>query len=99
MPALFPTWLILAAVFFYLAYSSYRVSQQSPRSFRLRGKGAGRKGGNEELREFAEDFNHYLEALSGQLKSQSQVAALGYFLVGVLSLISSLTIIQALLPS
>ncbi|MEX0787922.1 MAG: hypothetical protein WD906_02320 [Anaerolineales bacterium] len=95
MPVLFPTWLILAAVFFYLAYSSYRAGQQSPRRFRLRGKG---KGGNAELREFAEDFNHYLDALSAQLKSQSQVAALGYFLVGVLSLISSVTIIQALLP-
>ena len=95
MPVLFPTWLILAAVFFYLAYSSYRVSQQSPRPFRSRGKG---KGGSAELREFADDFNHYLEGLSGQLKSQSQVAALGYFLVGILSIISSVTIIQALLP-
>jgi hypothetical protein len=80
-------------VFFYLAYAHFRISRTSLRTFRLR-KSAIDEGSEEIVRttaaidKFVDDFNKYLDILSGNMRTQNLIAAGTYFLAGLASLVS-----------
>jgi hypothetical protein len=104
MQLLFPVWFFLSAIFFYLAYAHWRLGKQSLRMFRTRPPaGAGRRtrgaaGVSQPLDEFATDFNKYLEAINEQMRGQNLAAASGYFIAGLLALISMVMVAGAILP-
>jgi hypothetical protein len=103
MQLLFPVWFFLSSIFFYLAYAHWRLAKQTIRTFRSR-PAAARRGARRAgqappaLEEFASDFNQYLEAINNQARNQNLFAASGYFIAGLLSLISMVMVAGAILP-
>jgi hypothetical protein len=80
---LYPIWILLAAVFFAFAYQHWRLAQGLARTFRLR-----EVEGNEALASFVNDFNQYIEATNAVMRSQHRMAMVGYFVAGLLALVS-----------
>jgi hypothetical protein len=96
---LYPIWLFLSAIFFYFAFVHWRESRISIRPFRHREHAgqAGKAAGAERLlRDFVEDFNRYLEVVNTQNKSRNLAAAGGYFVAGLVSLISMFFVLGSL---
>ena len=84
---LYPSWLVLAAVFFAFAFQHWRLSQRDIRPFRLReGDVSGDTG--ETLKGFVEDWNRYLENVNGTYRDTHRVAMAGYTVSGALAIVS-----------
>lgn len=84
---LYPLWLIFAAVFFTFAYQHWRLSQQDIRPFRLREHEGGGEAG-EVLKDFVQDYNQYLETVNTVSRGRNRVAMIGYFVAGLIALLS-----------
>jgi hypothetical protein len=80
---LYPIWILFAAIFFAFAYQHWRMAQGLARSFRLR-----EVEGNDVLAHFVEDFNQYIESTNAMMRSQHRTAMVGYFVAGLLALVS-----------
>ncbi|MFN2148307.1 MAG: hypothetical protein ACK2T2_07925 [Anaerolineales bacterium] len=88
---IFPIWFILAAIFAYLAYMQWRLSQEGLRTFSFRNRDGQQAEGdpNEPLtRETIQEFNNYLEMINFRNKKHHQSAAIGFFVAVFLSLVS-----------
>lgn len=81
---LYPIWLLFAAIFFTFAYQHWRLSQGLARTFRMRET----EGTGDQLKDFVHDFNQYIDATNAVMRSQNRVAMVGYFVAGLLSLVS-----------
>lgn len=95
MTVIFPIWLLLAAIFSYLAYMQWRLSQESLRTFvfRDRESGEGGEASQELTRETIEQFNNYLEMLNYRNQKHHQTAAIGFFVAVFLSLVSMFMVV------
>jgi di/tricarboxylate transporter len=80
---LYPIWILFAAIFFAFAYQHWRMTQSLARTFRLR-----EVEGNEVLADFVGDFNQYIDSTNAILRSQHRTAMVGYFVAGLLALVS-----------
>jgi hypothetical protein len=80
-------------VFFYLGYAQFRNSRTALRKFRIR-EPALDEGSEDVARaaavidKFVEDFNKYLDILSGNMRTQYLIASGTYFLAGIASMVS-----------
>lgn len=84
---LYPIWLVLAAVFFTFAVQHWRLSQREIRPFRVReGEWTGEAG--DVLRDFAEDYNRYLDQVNSTYRDKHRVEMVGYLVTGILALVS-----------
>jgi predicted PurR-regulated permease PerM len=81
---LYPIWLLFAAIFFAFAYQHWRLAQGLARTFRMRED----ESTSAELKDFVHDFNQYIESTNAVMTSQNRVAMIGYFVAGLLSLVS-----------
>jgi hypothetical protein len=79
----YPIWVLLAAMFFAFAYQHWRLAQGLARTFRLRDV-----EGNDVLADFVGDFNQYIESTNAIMRSQHRTAMVGYFVAGLLALVS-----------
>jgi len=95
MNLIFPIWFILAAIFAYLAYMQWRLSQEPLRTFhfRDRGKDEGDSESPELNRETIGEFNNYLEMINFRNKKNHQMAAIGFFVAVFLSLVSMFLVV------
>lgn len=84
---LYPLWLIFTAVFFTFAYQHWRLSQQDVRPFRLREHESSGEAG-EVIKDFVQDYNQYLETVNAIHRGRNRVAMVGYFVAGLLALLS-----------
>ncbi len=95
MQLIFPIWFILAAIFAYLAYMQWRLSQEPLRTFHFRKRG--REEMDEESpeldRETIVEFNNYLEMINFRNKKNHQMAAIGFFVAVFLSLVSMFLVV------
>ena len=86
-------WFFFMVVFFYLGYAQFRNSRTALRTFRIR-KPTLDDGSLEigqataVIDKFVEDFNKYLDILSGNMRTQNLIASGTYFLAGLASLVS-----------
>ena len=80
---LYPIWILFAAIFFAFAYQHWRLAQSLARTFRMR-----EVEGNDTIASFVEDFNHYIESTNAIMRGQHRAAMIGYFVAGLLSLVS-----------
>jgi di/tricarboxylate transporter len=80
---LYPIWILFAAIFFAFAYQHWRLGQGLARPFRIRDV-----EGDEVLAGFVEDFNQYIESTNALMRSQHRTAMVGYFVAGLLALVS-----------
>jgi cytochrome c1 len=88
---IFPIWFILAAIFAYLAYMQWRLSQETMRAFSFRTRDGKEPEGDpyEPLsKETVQEFNNYLEMINFRNKKFHQSAAIGFFVAVFLSLVS-----------
>lgn len=84
---LYPIWLVLAAIFFSFGFQHWRLSQRDIRPFRVReGEWTGEAG--EVLKDFAEDYNRYLEDVNATYRDKHRVAMVGYIVTGLLAVVS-----------
>ena len=87
-----PLWFLISAIFAYLAYMHWRLSETPLRLFDLReegGPGSGEETGEVQLSEKSiGDFNNYLEMTNRKYRSQHRVSAIGYFIAVFLGLAS-----------
>lgn len=83
-------WFIFAAVFAYLAYMQWRLSQETLRPFHLRDRGPLDSEGKAPAltAEQIEEFNQYLESMNARNKRNHTAAAAGFFIATVISLIT-----------
>lgn len=95
MNLIFPIWFILAAIFAYLAYMQWRLSQEPLRTFhfRERGKDEADAESPELNRETVVEFNNYLEMINFRNKKNHQMAAIGFFVAVFLSLVSMFLVV------
>jgi hypothetical protein len=95
MNLIFPIWFILAAIFAYLAYMQWRLSQELLRTFhfRDRNKDDAGKESPELNRETIVEFNNYLEMINFRNKKNHQMAAIGFFVAVFLSLVSMFLVV------
>jgi hypothetical protein len=95
MNLIFPIWFILAAIFAYLAYMQWRLSQEPLRTFHFRKRGKEETEGEEpEInRETIVEFNSYLEMINFRNKKNHQMAAIGFFVAVFLSLVSMFLVV------
>ncbi len=91
---LYWVWFIFAAVFLYLAYMQWRLSQEPLRSFFMREHSTettmSEDGEQIEslTKEAVDDFNKYLDMLNNRNKRHYTAAAIGYFVAAFISLAS-----------
>ena len=89
---LYPIWLFFAALFFYFGYVHWRQSNEELRPFQFRERdtnpGGERPALDQANVEFVRDFNNYLEKINSHNRSRNRAAAVGYFVAGVVALIS-----------
>jgi hypothetical protein len=89
-------WLFFSAFFFYFGYINWRQSNESIRPFRFREPDY---PGVEEIdpeldeanREFVKDFQGYLDAINTQNRSRQRASAIGFFIAGLISMVSLFT--------
>jgi len=95
MNLIFPIWFILAAIFAYLAYMQWRLSQEPLRTFhfRNRAKDEAESESPELNRETVVEFNNYLEMINFRNKKNHQMAAIGFFVAVFLSLVSMFLVV------
>ncbi len=95
MNLIFPIWFILAAIFAYLAYMQWRLSQEPLRTFHFRNRGKEDAGdeSSEVNRETIVEFNNYLEMINFRNKKNHQMAAIGFFVAVFLSLVSMFLVV------
>jgi len=96
MTVIFPIWLLLAAIFSYLAYMQWRLSQESLRTFVFRDREEGeenQEGSQELTRETVQEFDSYLEMLNYRNQKHNQMAAIGFFVAVFLSLVSMFMVV------
>ncbi len=80
---LYPIWILFAAIFFAFAYQHWRMAQGLARTFRMR-----EVEGNDVIAGFVVDFNQYIESTNAIMRSQHRTAMVGYFVAGLLALVS-----------
>ena len=87
---IFPIWFLLAAIFAYLAYMQWRLSQEPLRTFafRDRDKEPGEAESEELSKKTIADFNNYLEMINFRNQKHHQMAAIGFFVAVFLSIVS-----------
>ena len=94
MSALYPVWLFFSAFFLYFAYVHWRQSSQDIRHFTVRNRDPEKQdqGPETELseanREFAQDFNRYLDTVNQHNRSRHRAAAIGYAISGIVAMAS-----------
>ena len=94
MSALYPVWLFFSAFFLYFAYVHWRQSSQDIRHFTVRNRDPEKQdqGPEPELseanREFAQDFNRYLDTVNQHNRSRHRAAAIGYAISGIVAMAS-----------
>lgn len=95
MNLIFPIWFILAAIFAYLAYMQWRLSQEQLRTFHFRDRNKAEAGTEtpEINRETIQEFNNYLEMINFRNKKNHQMAAIGFFVAVFLSLVSMFLVV------
>lgn len=90
----YPIWLFFAAFFFYFGYIHWRQSTDDIRPFQFRDRepNPGSKEGESVISQgnvnFVQDFNRYLETTNKHNRSRHRAAAIGYFVSGLVALIS-----------
>lgn len=72
-------WAIFAAVFFYLGYASWKISQETFQSFKSRG---------EDLADESEEFNRYIDKLNAKWLKRNQTSTISFFVAGFAALVS-----------
>jgi hypothetical protein len=96
MNVIFPIWFILAAIFAYLAYMQWRLSQEPLRTFQFRSR-EGQEPLDESKVEVNKDtiqeFNNYLEMVNFRNTKFHQSAAIGFFVAVFLSLVSMFLVV------
>ncbi|MCJ7569224.1 MAG: hypothetical protein MUO58_17040 [Anaerolineales bacterium] len=87
---IFPIWFLLAAIFAYLAYMQWRLSQEALRTFAFRDRDQepGEVESDELNKKTIADFNNYLEMINFRNQKHHQMAAIGFFVAVFLSLVS-----------
>jgi hypothetical protein len=85
---LYPVWLILAAIFFSFGYVHWSQAKRDLRPFKLRERSGEAAQSDEMLQGFVSEFNSYLEAINAQNRAANRAAATGYFVSGLVALIS-----------
>lgn len=91
---LYPIWFLFAAIFLYLAYMQYRLSQEPLRTFYMREHSTemteDEDGQKVETltKEAVDDFNQYLEMINQKNKKHYTASAIGYAIASFLSLVS-----------
>lgn len=86
-------WFFFTIIFFYLGYAQFRNSRSGLRTFKIR-KPTLEPESKEILQatavidKFVDDFNTYLEILSGNMRTQYLIASGTFFLAGIASLVS-----------
>jgi uncharacterized BrkB/YihY/UPF0761 family membrane protein len=93
MNVIFPIWFLLAAIFAYLAYMQWRLSQDELRDFVFRDRDGGEPESEELSRETIEQFNNYLEMQNFRNKKNHQTSAIGFFVAAFLSLVSMFMVV------
>ena len=96
MNVIFPIWFILAAIFAYLAYMQWRLSQETLRTFHFRsreGQDPVDESKAEVNKETIQEFNNYLEMVNFRNKKHHQSAAIGFFVAVFLSLVSMFLVV------
>lgn len=93
MNVIFPIWFLLAAIFAYLAYMQWRLSQEDLRPFVFRDRDAEGAESEEITRETIEQFNNYLEMQNFRNKKNHQTSAIGFFVAAFLSLVSMFMVV------
>lgn len=94
MVYLYPLWLFFSAFFFYFAYVHWRQSSEDIRPFKVREAEPNPESGDspstisQANMRFAKDFNLYMDGVNKHNRSRHRAAALGYFISGVVSMIS-----------
>ena len=86
-------WFFFTIVFFYLGYAQFKNSRTSLRTFRIREPAIDKASEDVAqaavvIDKFVEDFNKYLDILSGNIRTQYLIASGTYFLAGIASLVS-----------
>lgn len=93
MNVIFPIWFLLAAIFAYLAYMQWRLSQEDLRPFVFRDRDGQDSGSEEVTRETIEQFNNYLDMQNFRNKKNHQTSAIGFFVAAFLSLVSMFMVV------
>lgn len=94
MSALYPVWLFFSAFFLYFAYVHWRQSSQDIRHFTVRNRDPEKQDQaaetelSEANREFAQDFNRYLDSVNQHNRSRHRAAAIGYAISGIVAMAS-----------
>lgn len=90
-------WIILASVYFYLAFIHWRYANEDIRAFHLhenKSESADTES-SELIKSFVTDFNLYLERANRQNRLKHRGATIGYAVAGILA-VASLILVQSL---
>jgi len=95
MTFLYALWLLFAGFFFYMAYICWQQAKDDIRPFNIReryqSEGSANPEGLENANEvFVAEFNAYLHKMNEHNRKRMEAAAIGFFIAGVISVISLL---------